>query len=74
MSGVHGQGGLLSPDSVLHRAADRLANQFSGAVRAETAERVEFESYAALDGIRAVRDEVQLRVERLLRELAPTSA
>lgn len=43
-----GQGALLSPDSVLHRAAERLAQQFTGMVSEETVERVVFESYTAL--------------------------
>ncbi|MBF0816020.1 arsenate reductase ArsC [Microbacterium paludicola] len=41
-------GGLLSPDAVLHRAAERLAVRFDGIVNEETVERVVFESYAAL--------------------------
>lgn len=48
MSAPHGQDGLLSPDSVLHRAAERLAQHFTGLVGEETVERVVFESYAAL--------------------------
>lgn len=39
---------LLSPDSVLHRAAERLAAQFAGTFNEETVERVVFESYTAL--------------------------
>lgn len=48
MSGMCGLEGLHSPDSVLHRAAERLAQQFAGMVGEETAERIVFESYAAL--------------------------
>jgi protein-tyrosine-phosphatase len=43
-----GQAALLSPDAVLHRASERLAQQFTGMVGEETVERVVFESYAAL--------------------------
>lgn len=39
-----GQGALVSPDSVLQRAAERLAQQFAGMVNEETVERVVFES------------------------------
>ena len=38
-----GQDALLSSDSVLHRAAERLAHQFAGMVSEETVERVVFE-------------------------------
>ena len=48
MTETRGQGALLSADAVLHRAAERLAQQFDGMVNAETVERVVFESYAAL--------------------------
>lgn len=48
MTGNRGQDALLSPDSVLHRAAERLAQQFAGMVNEETVERVVFESYTAL--------------------------
>lgn len=48
MNAQRGQDGLLSPDSVLHRAAERLAHQFAGMVSEETVERVVFESYTAL--------------------------
>lgn len=47
-SADRGQDALLSPDSVLHRAAERLAHQFAGMVSEETVERVVFESYTAL--------------------------
>ncbi|MCH6230021.1 arsenate reductase ArsC [Microbacterium sp. CFH 31415] len=42
------QAALLSPDSVLRRAAERLAQRFAGMVGEETVERVVFESYVAL--------------------------
>lgn len=48
MTERRGQQELLSPDSVLHRAAERLAAHFAGMVSEETTERVVFESYAAL--------------------------
>lgn len=48
MTVTRGQDGLLSADQVLQRAAERLAQQFSGLVNAETVERVVFESYTAL--------------------------
>lgn len=48
MSSARGQDGLLAPDQVLHRAAERLAQQFAGMVNAETVERIVFESYTAL--------------------------
>lgn len=48
MSTGRGQAPLLSPDAVLHRAAERLALQFTGMVSEETVERVVYESYTAL--------------------------
>ncbi|SFR34578.1 arsenate reductase [Microbacterium azadirachtae] len=45
---MNAQGGLQSADAVLHRAAERLAEQFTGMVGEETVERVVFESYTAL--------------------------
>jgi arsenate reductase len=39
---------LLTPDSVLHRASERLAVRFDGIFSEETVERVVFESYTAL--------------------------
>ncbi len=45
---MNAQGGLQSADAVLHRAAERLAQQFTGMVGEETVERVVFESYTAL--------------------------
>ena len=48
VAGSRGQDALLSPDSILHRVAERLAHQFRGMIGEETAERVVFESYAAL--------------------------
>ena len=55
MIGGAGQGALLAPDSVLHRAAERLAQQFAGMVNEETVERVVFESYTGLARTAAVR-------------------
>ncbi len=46
--GMNAQGGLQSADAVLHRAAERLAQQFTGMVGEETVERVVFESYTTL--------------------------
>jgi arsenate reductase len=43
-----GQDGLLSADSVLQRASERLAQNFTGMVNEETVERIVFESYASL--------------------------
>jgi len=54
MTGGKGQDALLSPDSILHRAAERLAQQFTGMVSEETVERVVFESYTALARTAAV--------------------
>lgn len=48
MSWDRGQEPLLAPEAVLHRAAERLAHQFTGMVGAETVERVVYESYTAL--------------------------
>lgn len=48
MSSGRGQDALLTPDQILHRAAEHLALQFTGMVSAETVERVVFESYTAL--------------------------
>lgn len=47
---------LLSPDSVLHRAAEHLAIQFHGTFNEETVERVVFESYTALARTAAVKN------------------
>lgn len=47
---MNAQGGLQSADAVLHRAAERLAQQFTGMVGEETVERVVFESYTTLGG------------------------
>ncbi|KQR26371.1 hypothetical protein [Microbacterium sp. Leaf151] len=58
MSAQRGQDGLLSPDSVLHRAAERLAHQFAGMVSEKTVERVVFESYTALPRTAAVSPQV----------------
>jgi protein-tyrosine-phosphatase len=48
VNGQRGLEGLLSNEAVLHRAAQRLAQHFTGMVNEETVERVVFESYAAL--------------------------
>jgi arsenate reductase len=48
MTTRRGQDGLLSADSVLQRASERLAQHFTGMVNEETVERIVFESYAAL--------------------------
>lgn len=48
MTSSRGLEGLLSNEAVLHRAAQRLAQHFTGMVNEETVERVVFESYAAL--------------------------
>lgn len=60
--------GLLSPDSVLHRAAERLAGQFAGMVGSETAERVVFESYAALARTATVTTHLPNLAEKFARE------
>lgn len=43
-----GQAPLASPDALLQRSTERMARDFSGMISAETADRVVFESYAAL--------------------------
>lgn len=48
MAGVEGYSALRSPDAILHRATERLAQRFAGLVGAETVEKVVFESYVAL--------------------------
>jgi protein-tyrosine-phosphatase len=40
--------GLLVPEATLHRAADRLADRFTGVFARETIDRYVFESYTAL--------------------------
>ena len=68
MSAQRGQDGLLSPDSVLHRAADRLAHQFAGMVSEETVERVVFESYTALARTAAVSTHLPTVAEKFARD------
>ncbi|MCP2636521.1 arsenate reductase ArsC [Microbacterium sp. HD4P20] len=68
MTAGAGQGALLSPDSVLHRAAERLAHQFSGMVNEETVERVVFESYTALSRTAAVQTHVTSLAEKFARD------
>ncbi len=64
MSEPRGQSALLTPDSVLHRAADRLAQRFSGIFGEETVERVVFESYTALGRGATVRTHLPSLAER----------
>lgn len=68
MSAAKGQAALLSSDSVLHRAAERLAQQFAGMVGEETVERVVFESYAALGRTATVQTHLPSLAERFARE------
>ncbi|WP_426321019.1 three-helix bundle dimerization domain-containing protein [Microbacterium sp. E-13] len=68
MIAATGQDALLSPDSVLHRAAERLAIQFSGMVNEETVERVVFESYTALARTAAVRTHLPSLAEKFARD------
>jgi arsenate reductase len=68
MSSAGGQQALLSPDSVLHRAAERLAQQFIGMVNEETVERVVFESYTALARTAAVRTHAPSLAEKFARD------
>lgn len=68
MTGLRGQEGLLSPDAVLSRAAERLAQQFAGMVSEETTERVVFESYAALARTAAVSAHLPTVTEKFARD------
>ena len=68
MIGGAGQGALLAPDSVLHRAAERLAQQFAGMVNEETGERVVFESYTGLARTAAVRTHLPSLAEKFARD------
>lgn len=68
MSAQRGQDGLLSPDAVLRRAAERLAQQFSGVVSEETAERVVFESYVALGRTATVSTHLPALAEKFARD------
>ena len=63
-----GQSALLSPDSVLHRAAERLAQQFAGMVNEETVERVVFESYTSLSRTAAVQTHLPSLAEKFARD------
>lgn len=68
MNAQRGQDGLLSADSVLHRAAERLAHQFTGMVNEETVERVVFESYTALARTAAVTTHLPTVAEKFARD------
>lgn len=68
MNAQRGQDGLLSADSVLHRAAERLAHQFTGMVSEETVERVVFESYTALARTAAVNTHLPTVAEKFARD------
>lgn len=68
MSAQRGQDGLLSADSVLHRASERLAQQFAGMVSEETVERVVFESYTALARTAAVNTHLPTVSEKFARD------
>lgn len=63
-----GQDALLSADSVLHRAAERLAQQFAGMVNEETVERVVFESYTALARTAAASTHLPSLAEKFARD------
>jgi arsenate reductase len=62
------QDALLSADSVLHRAAERLAHQFTGMVSAETVERIVFESHTALARTAAVSTHLPSLAEKFARD------
>lgn len=62
-----GQHALLMPDSLLHRSAERLAVQFAGMISEETADRVVFESYAALARTATVSTHLPSLAERFAR-------
>lgn len=74
MNARRGQG-LLSADSVLHRAAERIAHQFSGTFGEETVERVVFETYTALARTANVSTHLptaaEQHVEQLLTDVTP---
>lgn len=67
MTDRRGQKALLSPESVLQRAADRLAHQFAGMISEETAERVVFESYASLARTATISTHLPSLAERFAR-------
>ncbi|KQZ83129.1 arsenate reductase [Microbacterium sp. Root166] len=68
MSSRRGQEALLSPDSVLHRASERLAHQFIGMVSEETVDRVVFESYTALGRTASVHTHLASLAEKFARD------
>lgn len=68
MTWEKGQDPLRSPESVLQRAAERLAGQFTGMVGAETVERVVYESYAALARTATVSTHVASLAEKFSRD------
>jgi protein-tyrosine-phosphatase len=68
MTAARGQDALLSADSVLHRAAERLASQFAGMVSEETVERVVFESYTALARSASVSTHLPSLAEKFARD------
>ncbi|WP_251455511.1 arsenate reductase ArsC [Microbacterium sp. Marseille-Q6648] len=68
VAGSRGQDALLSPDSILHRAAERLAHQFRGMIGEETAERVVFESYTALGRTARVQTHLPSLAEKFARD------
>ncbi|KJL18935.1 Arsenate-mycothiol transferase ArsC1 [Microbacterium azadirachtae] len=65
---MNAQGGLQSADAVLHRAAERLAQQFTGMVGEETVERVVFESYTALGRTATVTSLLPTLAEKFARD------
>ncbi|KHK98336.1 arsenate reductase [Microbacterium mangrovi] len=68
MTTGRGQEGLLSPDGVLHRASERLAEHFTGLVGEETVERVVFESYTALARTATVTSHLPALAEKFARD------
>jgi protein-tyrosine-phosphatase len=68
MIGARGQDPLLAPDAVLHRAAERLTQQFAGMVNEETVERVVFESYTALGRTATVTTHLASLAEKFARD------
>jgi protein-tyrosine-phosphatase len=68
MTNYRGQNPLLSADSVLHRASERLAHQFAGMVSEETVDRVVFESYTALARTAAVQTHLPSLAEKFARD------
>ena len=68
MSASRGQDALLSSDSVLHRASERLAHQFTGMVSEETVERIVFESYTALGRTATVSTHLPSLAEKFARD------